>query len=254
MGLALAGGIALAARRTRSLSASGAVGALAVGTICIAADWSWGVLLIAFFASSSALSRWRADAKASRTEQVVAKGAERDVVQVLANGGVFAACAAMSLLVPWEGWLVVGAGAIAAATADTWSTEIGTLARSAPRSIVSGRSVPTGTSGGVTILGTMASVAGAGFIALLAWLVAWPAAAVPGAIVGGLAGSTADSLLGATLQSRRWCATCSAPTERDRHRCGAATMPAGGLSWLGNDGVNALASGVGALVAGMFAP
>jgi uncharacterized protein (TIGR00297 family) len=252
-GLALAGGIVLAARGTRSLTGGGAIAALAVGTICIAAGWAWGILLIAFFVASTGLSRWRASAKARCTEGILEKGGERDAVQVLANGGIFAACATMSLIASWEGWLVIGAGAIAAATADTWGTEIGALSASPPRSILTGRPVPPGTSGGVTVLGTAASVAGAAFIAVAAWLVGWPEAAVAGAVAGGIAGSTADSLLGASLQARRWCPACRAGTERAVHPCGTPTRPAGGLSWLGNDAVNALAGVAGALVAGIFA-
>ena len=252
-GFALAGGIALAARRTRSLSPSGALVAVVVGTVCIAAGWSWGILLIAFFLTSSALSRWRGDVKARRTAMMVAKGGERDARQVLANGGVFAAFAGLTLTAPSEAWLVVGAGALAAATADTWATEIGSLSSVPPRSIVSGQRVVPGTSGGVTVLGSAASIAGAGFIAALAWMVGWPAAATLGAVAGGVAGSLADSMVGATLQARRWCPECSVGTERPEHSCGTATVHAGGLRWLDNDGVNVLAGGVGALVAGIFA-
>ena len=252
IGVALAAAIAIGARRAGSLSTSGAVAAIALGTASFAAGWSWAVLLIAFFIASSALSRWRDDQKSRRTGGIVAKGGRRDAAQVLANGGIFAACAALSLVIPWPGWPVLAAGAIAASTADTWATEIGSLARGEPRSIVSWRPVPAGTSGGVSLQGTLAALAGAAFIALASRIVGWPLAAVPAALAGGMAGTTADSLLGATLQSRRWCAACAEPTERPVHGCGTGTGHAGGLPWLGNDAVNALSGGVGALVAGMF--
>jgi uncharacterized membrane protein len=77
----------------------------------------------------------------------------------------------------------------------------------------------------------------------------WPLPAVAGALVGGVAGTTADSLLGATVQARRWCDTCSAATERVLHICGRRTEPAGGLPWLDNDGVNLAATIAGAGVA-----
>src|SRR5437870_3701993 len=89
-GAALALAIALAARRARALDASGAVAATALGTLAIAAGWTWGALLIAFFITGSALSRWKRDEKARRTGATVEKGGERDAWQVLANGGVFA--------------------------------------------------------------------------------------------------------------------------------------------------------------------
>jgi uncharacterized protein (TIGR00297 family) len=221
--------------------------AVVVGTVCVAAGWSWGALLVAFFVASSTLSRLGARRKDERTGSIVAKGGARDARQVLANGGLFALAALLSLVAPWPGWMVAGAGALAAATSDTWATEIGTLAGGAPRSITSGRPVPPGTSGGITLAGTLAALCGAAFVAALAWAFRWPAAAA--IVLGGLAGSTADSLLGATMQARRWCERCGAATERDVHDCGTPTRFAGGLHWLDNDGVNLAAAVVGALTA-----
>jgi uncharacterized protein (TIGR00297 family) len=247
-GLLLAAAIAFAARRARALSPSGAVSAAALGTIGIAAGWSWGALLILFFAASSALSRHRLNTKEERTAAIVAKGGERDALQVLANGGLFVLAALASLLWPSSAWSAFGAGALAAATSDTWATEVGTLARRPPRSIITGRPVPAGTSGGVSLPGTVAALVGAGFIAFCARLVGWSPATAWAALIGGVAGSTADSLLGATLQARRWCVPCGAATERTTHPCGAATVPAGGVGWLDNDRVNLLSGLIGAVV------
>ncbi|HWJ21526.1 MAG TPA: DUF92 domain-containing protein [Gemmatimonadaceae bacterium] len=247
-GLLVAAAIALVARRAHSLSTSGAVAATAVGAACVAAGWGWGGLLIAYFVVSSALSRWRETLKEARTSDVVAKGGQRDAVQVLANGGLFAAAALLSLAAPagaiWP--VAAGAGALAAAAADTWATEIGTLAGHPPRSIRTGRPVAPGTSGGVTVLGTAASIAGAGFVAALAALVGFGRLAAVGALVGGVAGSLVDSLLGATLQARRWCDRCERGTEREVHGCGTRTRPAGGVGWLDNDAVNAASALAGA--------
>jgi uncharacterized protein (TIGR00297 family) len=248
-GLAAATLIAGAAWRARSLSAHGAVAAVVVGTVCVAAGWSWGALLIAFFVTATALSRVRRREKERRTGGVVAKGGERDARQVLANGGLFTLAALGSLLAPSPLWGAAGAGAIAAATADTWATEIGTLSRRPPWMITTGRPAAPGTSGAVTVLGTVASVGGALFVAVLALAAGWGAPAALGAVLGGVAGSAADTLLGATLQARRWCDHCDAPTERLVHACGVATRPAGGVAWLDNDGVN-LASGVLGLAIG----
>jgi uncharacterized membrane protein len=107
--------------------------------------------------------------------------------------------------------------------------------------------VTVGTSGGVTPRGLIAGVAGALFIAALAALVGWPASAVIAATAGGVAGCLLDSAIGAAWQARRWCETCAAATEARFHRCGAATTLTGGLSWLDNDAVNAMATLGGAL-------
>ncbi len=240
--------IALAARRARTLSTSGAIAAAFVGTISLMAGWSWGALLLAMFVSVSALSRSGERQKAERVGPIVEKGDERDAAQVLANGGVYAIAALGSLLHPSPIWYAIGAGALAASAADTWATEIGTLTEGNPISIVSGKSVAPGTSGGISLLGTAAGVGGALFMGAAAGLANWP---VPFAAVaiGGVAGALADSLLGATVQARRWCELCAKSTERVVHNCGTRTRHAGGFVGFDNDAVNAVCSGVGALVA-----
>ena len=205
-------------------------------------------MLLSFFVSGSALSKIDERRKAERVGSMVEKGGERDVRQVLANGGVFAAAALGQVLLPLPAWHALGAGALAAAAADTWATEVGTLAKADPVSIVSGKLVPAGTSGGVTVIGSAAGAAGALFIAVVATLANWPVSFAAVAL-GGVAGALADSLLGGTLQARRWCDVCARTTERVVHNCGTATRPAGGLAGFDNDAVNAVCSAVGALVA-----
>jgi uncharacterized protein (TIGR00297 family) len=247
-GALVAAAIALAAWRANALSRSGAIAAWFVGTLAVAAGWAWGALLILYFISSSALSRAGAQVKAQRSGGIVEKGGARDAVQVLANGGVFAAAAVMWLIQPSDIWLAAGAGALAASAADSWGTEIGMLAKSPPRMITTWNIVPTGTSGGVSVIGLAAMVAGALFISLAAWMLGWNASVVLAVSVGGLAGALADSLGGALIQSRRYCSRCERATERVVHDCGTRTERAGGFRWLNNDGVNAACTIVGAVV------
>ena len=103
-------------------------------------------------------------------------------------------------------------------------------------------------SGAVTVVGSAACIAGALFIGAVATLAKWPVAFAAVAL-GGVAGALADSLLGGTLQARRWCDVCAESTERVVHNCATVTRPAGGLAGLDNDAVNAICSAVGALVA-----
>ena len=250
---AIAGGllavpVTFVARRARSLSTSGAVTSAVVGTLAIAAGWSWGFLLLSLFVTASALSKLGGRKKAERVGPIVQKAGVRDARQVLANGGIYAVAALGYIVFPSPVWQAAGIGALAASTADTWATEVGTLARGEPVSIISASRVPPGTSGGVTLLGTMAGAGGALFIGAGATLATWP---VPFAAValGGMAGALADSLLGATVQARRWCDLCARSTERLMHSCGTPTRHAGGVAGFDNDVVNAVCSGVGALVA-----
>ena len=215
------------------LTGGGVAAAAAVGAATAwGRGWRGVVLLFAFFISSSLLT------------QLAGGGAGRRTVrQVLANGGVAAVAA-------WMGSWSLAAGALAAATADTWSTEIGGRSRRGPRLITTGRPVPAGTSGGVTWLGSAGGAAGAAFIAAAAALlrIVPPLGAVL-AGAGGLAGGLADSLLGATLQARYRCPSCGATGESARACCGAAPVLERGLRWMTNETVNLLATVVGAAVA-----
>lgn len=262
-GLALSLVIGVIGYRGGALSGSGVVGALITGTLIFGlGGWEWGVLLVAFFVSSSVLSSYHARDKQELAEKF-AKGHQRDLGQALANGGVAALLALLSKLLPLPGggregvWFVACAGAMAAVNADTWATELGVLSPRSPRLITTGRRVEVGASGGVTWLGTVASLGGALFIGLLGGLGAlilrqgWASAGVLllAATVGGLAGSLGDSLLGASMQAIYWCDACGKETERKVHRCGTQTRLSRGWRWLGNDLVNFIASAVGALVA-----
>lgn len=204
--------------------------------------------MIGFFITGTLLSRYRSDRKAERTASVVEKGGRRDAWQVLANGGVFAAAAAMSIVDASPTWMALGAGAIGAAAADTWATEIGVLSAAAPRSILTGRPVTTGQSGGVTLTGTLAGAVGAVAMAVIALLAGWGNSVAIAAVIGGIGGCTLDSIIGAAGQVRRWCDRCNANTERPVHDCGTTTLVVGGLPWLDNDAVNAVSSAFGALL------
>jgi uncharacterized protein (TIGR00297 family) len=248
LGAALAVAVAGVGVKARALTLSGAVVPAAMGTLAVAAGWRLAVLLILFFAASSALTRAGAARKAERVRGIVVKGGARDARQVLANGGAFAVATLAMLVWPDELWMVAAAGAIAASTADTWGTEIGTLARGTPRLVTTWRRVPAGTSGAVSAAGVLTMTAGAAFIAIAAVLLGWSLAGGVALFAGGLAGAAADSLLGATVQERRRCSGCGLDTEQHIPSCGAATRHAGGLAWLENDAVNLISSVVGAFV------
>ena len=265
LGLLLSLLVALAAQRAHSLSRSGVLGAVLTGTLILGlGGWAWGLALIAFFVSSSLLTRWRKERKAA-LEGLSATGGQRDLGQALANGGLAALLALLAVLLPHPSWAAAFAGALAAATADTWATEVGTLSAIPPRRITTGEHVPPGTSGGVTRLGMLAAAGGALFLGATFYLLSitecrwlgWPCAPsastswtiIPLALAGGLAGNLVDSLLGATWQGVYRCPRCGRETERRTHY-GGPTVPLRGWAWLTNDGVNFLATVVGAAVAG----
>ncbi len=181
------------------------------------------------------------------------KGSQRDILQVAANGGV-ATLMALTYSLTHDQLLQAGfAGTLAAATADTWATELGALSPRQPRLITTAKHVPAGTSGGITLLGTSASFLGALSLGLVFWAIQGfrrSLAALPLiALISGLAGSFFDSLLGATVQAMYYCPTCDKETERRIHNCGTQTRLLRGVKWMNNDVVNFLATAFGGLVA-----
>ncbi len=254
IGFLLAILIAVAAWRVRSLSVSGAIAAVITGGLIFGlGGMPWAVLLLLFFITSSALSSLFKKRKASLAEKY-SKGDRRDWGQVMANGALGAVLAIGYYIPPHHEWLWLAfAGAMAAVNADTWSTELGVLSPIMPRMITNGKQVERGTSGGVTLAGTLAALGGSALIAIAAVITkpgqGW--AAMTGIILtGGLAGALIDSVLGATIQAIYWCPVCSKETERHpTHTCGSPTHQVRGWAWVNNDVVNLVCSAAGAVVA-----
>jgi uncharacterized protein (TIGR00297 family) len=259
-GFVLSLAIGLVAYWRQSLTRSGVIGAVLTGTLIFGlGGWDWGLLLIAFFFSSSLLTHYKRAAKADVAEEF-AKGGPRDLWQALANGGLAAAAAVLSAGFPHPIWLFAFVGALAEANADTWGTELGVLSKDTPRMITTGRPAAPGSSGAITWDGSGAALLGAGVIASLAALFRWSAgdaanlawAIASVGTLAGFAGALVDSLLGATLQGIYYCDTCCKETEKRLHRCGSAARHLRGWSWLNNDGVNFISTLVSALVAAVL--
>jgi len=257
-----AGLIAGSAYTARALSPGGALAAFVLGSIVFGlGGFSWAVVLVVFFVTSSGLSFLFKKRKAG-VEADFSKGGRRDAGQVIANGGVAGAAVLVHVLAPQSAlpWVAYCA-ALAAATADTWATELGVLSRKQPRLMTTWKVVPAGTSGGISVVGTAAAALGALMIVVVG-LVFWPSGLGSGyerwilsaiVLLGGLAGSLVDSLLGATLQAIYWCPTCQKETEKHpQHSCGARTTQMRGLPWLNNDWVNLACTGSAAALAGII--
>ena len=252
IGFLLAVIIAYLAYRARSLDKSGALAATFVGTIIFGlGGLPWAVLLMLFFITSSGLSRMFKKRKQGLDEKF-SKGHERDAGQVFGNGGLAMAFVVVHALFPESsvGW-VGFAAALAAVNADTWATELGVLNPAPPRMITDlGKRVEKGTSGGVSLFGTLASLMGAAVIAIPASLMTDNWSLFLPITASGLAGSLFDSLLGATVQAMYYCPTDKKETEKHPlHTCGTQTVHIRGWKWLDNDWVNFACSAVGVAAA-----
>ncbi len=256
--LALAVAFGVASYRARFLDLSGTLAASILAWMVVAlGGLAWAVPAVAFFVLSSLLSRLGRRRKRD-AEARAAKGSRRDAGQVVANGGVGAALLAAFVFFPEPALYGGFVGAFAAAAADTWGTEIGTLVGGPTRRLGVGSRVPPGTSGGMSAAGTLGALAGAAVVAASA--VPFAGAFASGAGLGvfagavvasGAAAAVVDSVLGATLQAR-----FRAPdgTLTERERVGERTLPlAAGVRWLGNDGVNLVCTLAGAGLAAWLA-
>jgi len=232
--------------KSRALTRGGTIAAAFVGAATLLGFHLIGALvLFAFFIPSVALSKLP-HPHPERLRDIDKQGA-RDAWQVLANGGVAAAAGAIAFFIPHAHAIAAAAfvGAFAAASADTWGTEIGMRFGANVRSILTFRTDASGLSGGVTTLGTLAEIAGALVVAASAAIFAL--APLAAGAIGGVVGAFADSYLGASAQERRYCETCARACESDPHACGAATALVRGIPGFRNDAVNFSATLVGAM-------
>jgi uncharacterized protein (TIGR00297 family) len=238
-----AAAVSATAWRLRALSGGGAVAATLVGSMVFGfAGLGPAMVLVLFFVSSSALSALPGAGARSR----------RGARQVLANGAAAALAACFHSLHALADLALLGA--VAAATADTWATEVGVRLGRRPRSILTLRRQPPATSGAVSLPGTLGSAAGALAVAAVGrWLVpGLEASALPAVALGGLAGSLADSVAGAGVQAVYRCASCGASPEVARHDgCPDRARRVAGLPGVDNDVVNVIATTTGAAVAAL---
>ncbi len=178
--------------------------------------------------------------------------AARNLRQVMANGlpallgvGLFATGAELAGL----GALL---GALACLGGDTASSEIGLRYGGVPRRFLRGGHIQPGESGGVTMRGMLASLAGAALAPAAIWMAAdlgWRGALY--CFSAGVLGTLVDSALGDLWQYRGLHPETGAVTERTRiGRVG--TERVSGFRLLDNDGVN-LAAGLIAAALGALA-
>lgn len=196
--------LAAAGYAARTVSVSGAVAGLAIGTaIWGFLGWRGYLLLLVFFVLGSAATklgyRRKAEAKLAQEE-----GGRRGARHAFANCGTALACAAFAAATPYGlVFALAFAGAFATAAADTAGSEIGQLYGRRAFLITSFRRVPPGTDGAVSLEGTAAGIAAAALLGGLgAWLGLYPWAGAAAVLVAAFFGTVLESVAGATLERR----------------------------------------------------
>jgi len=189
---------------TRKLTLVGAVTGGLVGLlICKGAGYSGLLMMSFFFIAGSWATGWH------KQDKLIISAAEHDnsprtAGQVLANGGVAAILGAIAWAAPQQSALMqlMIAGSLASATADTLSSELGTVYGRNFYNVLTFKKDRRGLDGVVSLEGTLIGILGAGFIAIIYALFfgwGWPVCWV---IVAGTLGNLTDSVLGAALERK----------------------------------------------------
>jgi len=182
-------------------------------------------MLGTFFLLGTAATSWQRNKKEKAGVAEKNRG-RRTANQVLANGGVAALAGGLCLLFAEQNhmWQPAIAGSLAAATADTLSSELGMVYGSNCYNIITLKKDRCGTNGVVSIEGTLIGIAGSIIIAIL-YAGIHPDISPLAIVIAGTMGNIVDSLLGATLERK-------------------------GI--IGNNVVNLLNTAAGALIACLF--
>jgi len=246
LGTVLGGLTAILSYRWKFLSASGAVATFLLASVVFGfGGWAWTIPILTFFILSSLLSKVGKGIK-QQFDLIFEKGHQRDYAQVLANGGLAGVLMIVFMFNKNPAIYLYYLAALAAATADTWATEIGVYVRQRPRLILNLQPVPAGTSGGITVAGLFGALVGAAVIAVSGYSfldARLSLSAIPFLLMisgSGFLGSVVDSYLGATVQIQYQCSICGKITEKKIHCEGKETLPLFGIRWINNDVVNFL--------------
>ncbi|XP_015572495.1 protein PGR [Ricinus communis] len=273
IGALISSTIAIRAYKRKSLNLSGAIAGFLVMTIHFAVSYRFGAIILAFFLSSSKLTKV-GEEKKRRIDADFKEGGQRNWIQVLFNSGI----ATVLALAIWKlrGWqevcldtkestvltaLLGGIiGHYSCCSGDTWSSELGVLSDATPRLITTFKHVRRGTNGGVTIAGLAAAAAAGGVIGVTFVLFGLFTTSceysvalkqllvIPLSVMAGVCGSLIDSLLGATLQFSGFC------TVRNKvvGKPGPTVKKISGLSILDNNAVNLISIILTSLLTSIF--
>ena len=183
----------------KMITASGFIGALIMGFLITGyGGINYLIPIAIFFILSSILSKI-----IPGNTSTISKGSKRDIIQVYANGGIaLLLCIYSQFYENTTSIYLLFLSSIAAATADTWGTELGKLSKTNPVSIINFNYVLPGQSGGITRIGIIGSLLGASIIGFTSHIIGIMDYGVIGIIIAGFSGCIIDSILGASLQAK----------------------------------------------------
>ena len=187
-------------------------------------------LLIAYF-SIALIDRVLKKKTAGIFSGINKKHGARDHIQVAANGFAAFVCILLYRFTDHRAFLIGFAVAIAQALADSVSSDVGVLSKSAPVSICTFKPVPRGLSGGVSLLGTLSGLAACLFCGGIYYLFFFDLSGGLFVVFFAFIGCLADSIIGDLLQEKFQCTVCQSLTEKTDH-CNAPATHVSGIRHL----------------------
>ncbi|RAJ76541.1 uncharacterized protein (TIGR00297 family) [Chitinophaga dinghuensis] len=189
--------------KSKLTPAAGVTGVLLSVCILLGVGWQGLLYLAMFFGLATWATRHKKQVKAaiSGTEPHTER---RKATQVLANGGVAGLLGLAAILYPAAPihYLVLIAASFSSATADTLSSELGTVYGKRFYNVLSFKEDQKGLDGVISLEGTLIGAAGAAMIAFVYALLQGFSGAVVVIWLAGVLGNLTDSLLGAAFERK----------------------------------------------------
>jgi len=193
--LILVSGI-IAIRKFNWLSNSGIFQAILLLTSMVFANLTLVPIMIFFILGSIASKLNKGQVSDSK------HGKARDGYQVLANGGIVLLLAWLKIETGLKVFDILMLISVSVSIADTFSSEFGMKFGGQPFDIIKFKRVSAGLSGGVSFIGTVASIFGAGIISIYYYLMYYNFKISLLILLAGIFGSLLDSVLGSLLQPK----------------------------------------------------
>lgn len=238
LGALFAVGFCIIAFLLNWLSLDGARAGAVLGTVVFGLGGLSVTFLVLFFFLSSTLISRDDEIDWESIPYNNARRMRRDGLQVWSNGFWLSVFLMLGFIFDAEVFWIGAVSALSTATADTWATELGSRRFRARTYLLNGlQEVDPGTDGGVSLPGTVATLAGSLSISFFAvYLFSLPLSAFYIIFAAGFLGCLADSYFGATFQ----------------HKNRAISLPfleSGRTETVDNNMVNFMSTGVGSLLA-----
>jgi len=190
----------------RKLTVAGALTGGVIGWCLYKGAGITGLVLLSTFFIAGTLATSVGTAKKERLGIAEKDKGKRTAGQVLANGGVAGLAGLLAWIYPAHValWQLVAAAALSSASADTLSSELGSILGKRFYNILSFKKDTRGLDGVISMEGTVCGIAGSTLIAGVYAIGYGVSIHLLWIIVAGTIGNLSDSVLGASLERKGW--------------------------------------------------